>query len=240
MILHIPHSSTNLRKYKFNENVDIEHELNVMTDWFTNELFDHQYADRLVFNTSRLVCDVERYSDSTIEPMESWGHGMVYYKTSNGEPLRELYATEREDIYHKYYLPHHNKLDNIVEGQLGYYDKVVLVDCHSFGNTPLLHEVKGDRPNICLGVDDEKTPSDLVEMLVKYFTLVGYTVAINLPFEGTMVPTYHRKNPNFKAIMIEVNRDLYLDHDYTKSDNFDAVKNKIEGALDLISLYENL
>jgi N-formylglutamate amidohydrolase len=40
----------------------------------------------------------------------------------------------------------------------------------------------------------------------------GYSVEINAPYQGTIVPAKHyKKDPNVHSIMIEVNRRLYMD-----------------------------
>ena len=237
MILHIPHSSTNTNDVTFDR--DISHELNIMTDWFTNELFFHLYAERVVLNVSRLVCDVERYTDPEMEPMEKYGMGVCYTKCSDGNGLRTVDEEERNRIIETYYNPHHRRLERYIDSQLNRLKTVFIVDCHSFSGTQLKHEEDANRPDICLGTDDEHTPSELVNELVAYFSKNGHTVAINSPFAGTMVPTVYRGNNDVKSIMIEVNRSLYLDGNYKKSDNFDRVKDLIAGALKIISSVEN-
>ena len=237
MILHIPHSSTNTHNFTFNG--DITHELNIMTDWFTDELFDYPYTDRVVPNISRLICDVERYTDPLQEPMERYGMGVCYTKRSNGEALRVVGSEERERIIETHYKPHHRRLDASIHTELSRLGKVFVVDCHSFYGTQLTHEEDSNRPDICIGTDPEHTPIELVDELLEYFANNGLTVAINSPFAGTMVPTVYRSNHDVKAIMIEVNRSLYIDEFFQKSEHFESIKDLITGALDIISKLEN-
>ena len=237
MILHIPHSSTNTNGVTFDR--DITHELNIMTDLFTDELFDHQNAERVVLNVSRLLCDVERYTDPSLEPMEHYGMGVCYTKTSIGDTLRAVDDEERNRIIETYYKSHHRRLENVIRSQLSRLETVFIVDCHSFSGTQLKHEEDSNRPDICLGTDDEHTPSELVDELVAYFATNGHTVAINSPFAGTMVPTVYRGNNDVKSVMLEINRNLYLDEHFQKSESFDRVKDLIAGALDIVSKFEN-
>ena len=45
-----------------------------MTDWYTDELFDFGFGDRLVYPVSRLVCDPERFRDDEREEMAQIGN----------------------------------------------------------------------------------------------------------------------------------------------------------------------
>jgi len=237
MILHIPHSSIHIHDVIFDR--DITHELNIITDWYTDQLFNHPNAERVVLNVSRLVCDVERYTDPEMEPMECYGMGVCYTKTSNGDTLRTVDDEERERIIETHYKPHHRRLEHLVYSQLSLIETVIIVDCHSFSGVKLRHEEDGNRPDICLGTDAEHTPKELVDRLVKYFADNEMIVAVNSPFTGTMVPTIYRGNDDVKSIMIEVNRSMYLDDSYQKSNNFDNVKDMISGALDIVSQFES-
>lgn len=238
MILHIPHSSTDTKGVFIPDS--IKDELEIMTDWYTDELFFHPGADRSIFSISRLVCDVERYIDIDKEEMESYGMGVCYTHRSDGTILREVTDNERSRIIEKYYKPHHESLVNMIYSQLSLVETVYLVDCHSFSGTKLNHEESLERPDICLGIDLEQTPADMTLELQHYFTSLGYSVCVNSPFSGTMIPGEYKGNPNFKSIMIEVNRDHYVTSDFQKTSNFEKVRGDIEGALDIISRLEML
>ncbi|SPD75867.1 hypothetical protein PITCH_A770005 [uncultured Desulfobacterium sp.] len=87
MILHIPHSSNvipmNLRDQIVLSNDDLAAELILMTDAFTDELFDFPEATTQRFPISRLLVDVERFPDDATEPMSEVGMGMIYTLTSS-------------------------------------------------------------------------------------------------------------------------------------------------------------
>ena len=89
MIIHIPHASTFIPP-EYRDAFDSEkltHELAVMTDWYTDELFSSD-APRVVFPVSRLVCDPERFRADAEEVMSTIGMGAVYTNCSDGTPLR--------------------------------------------------------------------------------------------------------------------------------------------------------
>ena len=218
MILHIPHASTNTLDKEFL--CDINLELERMTDIDTDKLFDHPHAKRVVFLISRLVCDVERFEDDSIEEMAKKGMGVCYTTNSFTKPLRSFSILEREEIINEYYRPHHKALTGAVNKELNETGKSLLIDCHSFSNIPLPHEDSQStfRPDICIGADSFHTPDWLLEITKKYFESYGYNVSINDPFTGKIIPMEHyHKDRRVNGILLEVNRDLY-------KNNFDTVQ----------------
>jgi N-formylglutamate deformylase len=66
----------------------------------------------------------------------------------------------------------------------------------------------------------------------------GWTVAVNRPFAGALVPIeYFRTDTRVRAVMIKVNRRLYLDEQTGARDaNFDRCRATLRGVLhDLIA-----
>ena len=229
MILHIPHASTNTLGKAFL--CDLELELQRMTDVATDMLYDYPNATRIVFPVSRLICDVERFEDDTLEVMASRGMGVCYTHTAYGEPLRILEEGERDKIIEKYYRPHHQALTDAVSKELEEYGQALIVDCHSFPNDPLPCDLsqKTPRPDICIGTDAYHTSMALVELTKEYFVSCGYTVSIDDPFAGTLVPMkYYHSEERVQSIMLEVNRDLYMN-------NFKEVHRVISNWLDTIN-----
>ena len=230
MILHIPHSSTYVPEtYKVLEGVSLKKEFQRMTDWYTNELFDFDEAEKLIFPYSRLYCDVERFRSDRDESMAKKGMGVCYTRTSYGTKLREVSSKEKVFIKSTIYDAHHKKLEELVEEELYVQGSALIIDCHSFPNEFLAQHNESDkRPDICLGTDSFHTPPELMEQLRDYFEKEGLTVAINEPFVGTMVPLkFYGKDKRVKSIMIEVNRKLYLTENFEKNKNSNKIKEMI-------------
>ena len=119
MVLHIPHSSTEIpREYLADYNLsleDLSKEVQIMTDHFTDDLFDWP-CDRAVFPVSRILVDAERFEQDYLEVMSKKGMGVLYEKTSDLKPLRpKLSYKRREELLEKYYRPHHKKLEMMVD-----------------------------------------------------------------------------------------------------------------------------
>lgn len=72
--------------------------------------------------------------------------------------------------------------------------------------------VSPNRPDFCIGTDEYHTPPQLVDIATQYLERAGYSVAINRPFAGTIVPMAHyHANASVSSLMIEVSRGLYMD-----------------------------
>lgn len=224
MILHIPHSAIEIP----NPSVFFaltDNDINLLTDWFTDELFYHPQAEQVVFPYSRLWCDVERFRDDSQEIMTSKGMGVVYTYGATGNPIRKATAKDAEQIKKDYYDPHHAKFNELTNRCLSAAGRVVVVDCHSFPGRRLVHEFSDNRPDFCLGTDEFHTPKALVASIQSYLENRGFTTLINDPYEGTMVPSISfQQNKNVKSIMVEVNRDLYLESPGVKNRHFNHIK----------------
>jgi len=208
-ILHVPHASTVLpSEVEFLLGHEaLAYEVDAMTDHHTDRLFDLPGARRCVFPVSRLVVDPERFIE---DPMESVGMGVVYMRTAEGEALRDISDMDRSALIDTYYHPHHNKLTCMVDSCLEQHDQCLIIDCHSFPTQPLPYESDKNRPDICIGTDTYHTSTELKDYLSATFKALGYDVAIDSPFSGTIVPLKHyHKDQRVESVMIEVNRSLY-------------------------------
>jgi N-formylglutamate deformylase len=237
-ILHIPHSSTDipiLDGFTLS-NAQIEEEVMLLTDWYTDELFEHEEVVTVKAGFSRVFCDVERFSDDSLEVMAKYGMGVLYTHTDDGRRLREVASDLRERILNKYYEPHHLLLENEVEASLRTTETALIIDCHSFPDAAFKRDLdqSPNRPDISIGTDDFHTSKKLLITTEKFFIEKGLTVGINKPYSGTIVPSrFHGKSRHVESIMIEVNRKLYL-HEATnlKSDNFNFIQAVIGEYLD--------
>ena len=249
VIVHIPHSSTNIpemfQREFLPEKEKLHSELLSMTDWYTDELFTYAGCHMVVHNVSRLVCDPERFLDPEEEMMWQKGMGMYYTRMSDGNLLKRSPFCSQEGLrsYGKalqIYQQHHSRLTEAVRHQLKYFGKALLIDGHSFSETVLPYEPKVNhqlyRPDICLGADPVFTPEALLCTAKEYFTKAGLGVAVNTPFAGTIVPEpyYSLKDKRVQSLMIEVNRSLYMNEKTgEKKSSFDEVKDVIQDFLRL-------
>ena len=193
----------------------VNHEKYMMTDWYTDELFDGGEYSCITAEVSRLVCDIERFTEN--EDMEAVGMGFCYTSSFDLTPLKRVSDEHRAFVYEHYYKPYHDKLEELVDNALEKNGECVIVDCHSYFPIPLKYEKRNPlsagkyRAQVCIGTDDYHTSPILEAFTEDFFTQFGYTVSLNTPFSGTIVPMkYYHRDSRVKSIMIELRRDLYM------------------------------
>lgn len=217
IVLHIPHSSEKLPP-DFFERVTIDEQevrefCHIIADNKTQELFGNNDYEKIVFDWSRIYCDVEKFIDPQKEIMSKFGMGVVYTKTNEGKTFLNPTKQYTQKIIKEHYLPHHQQLDMAVKRLLKT-NKVILVDCHSFCRDIIMFKDKRqDLPDICIGFN-EPSPTKVAEVAIKHFKDLGYKVKENYPYCGSMVPDalIEHPNNNFYSIMIEINKEMYLDN----------------------------
>jgi N-formylglutamate deformylase len=194
-----------------------ERELLRLTDRNTDELFDLDpaIATSVVYGVSRLVVDPERFTDDAMEPMAAHGMGAVYTSTTDGARLRaRLDACERAELLARFYEPHHAALEAATQAAFDATGRCLIVDAHSFPDGPLGSDLDQDpeRPEVCVGTNAFHTPGQLVAEAVNGFKARGLEVAVNRPYAGALVPArWYRRDKRVSAVMIEINRRLYMD-----------------------------
>jgi len=200
----------------------IHHTVFDLTDWYTNELFQIPGCLRVETPISRVVVDTERYLEDALESAARFGQGVIYTHSHSNSPSRSrvdrplrraISEQERYDLLAEYYTPWHLKLGHDVEEQRERFGYCVIIDCHSFPSIPLPTELssRDPRPDICIGTSPNNTPAWLEDSVLSGFHKQGYRCTSNAPFSGSMVPSDFEGDPNVISVMIEINRDLYLE-----------------------------
>lgn len=243
MILNIPHSSTWITGVRCIPAVHIaaaygavmkmvHEELLPMTDWYTDDLFINGIGIPIVAPVSRIICDTERFKDDELEPMSKIGMGVCYTRTHDLKYSFPWKNSQRDYMISNYYDVHHKNLEHAVGRSLYEHGSALILDCHSFSPIPLPYEPdqNPDRPEICIGTDSFHTPDRLSEITQRFFLDKGYSVKINSPYAGSIVPIkYLHKNVKVRSIMIELNRGLYLkEGTKEKNERFDTLKQHIK------------
>jgi len=237
LILHIPHASENIpfKKGFVIDDTKIQEEILKLTDWFTDDLFYSKVDTQIIAPFSRVFCDVERFSDDSQEEMFKLGMGALYTRCDDDTLSRIVTSELRKEILDNYYWSPHQGLDRAVLKQLKEQDNCLIIDCHSFPKTPIFKglDQRENRPYFNIGTDKFHTPLDLVKKSEDYFTALGYTVGIDWPYSSSIVPMeYYQKEKRVKSIMLEVNRELYLEGDTNnKSSNYNKTKKVVQGFL---------
>jgi N-formylglutamate amidohydrolase len=160
--------------------------------------------------------------------MSKVGMGALYESFDDGSLLRKVSPDLRSRIITDYYWQHHNELLEKVNKQLINDGSCLIVDCHSFPSKPLIRDLDQTavRPDFNIGTDKYHTPQKLIEASIAYFEQRGFSIGVDWPYKGTIVPLAHyQKNKNVNSIMLEVNRKLYLNEPLNeKSERFNEIK----------------
>ena len=219
-LFHIPHSSTFIPDYTGFIVEKIDHEIQLLTDFATDKMFDVEGINKLVVLYSRVFCDVERLPDS-LELLFKVGRGIYYTHCDNGDILRETNPSHRAKVIREYYDKHHAEFEKIVSDKLNEYGTMVIIDCHSFSDIPFKTDLdqSSNRPDICIGTDEFHTPKYLINSIINSCREFNFSYKIDSPYVGTIVPMkYYGKDNRVKSVMIEINRKLYMNDGKVEGD----------------------
>lgn len=226
IICNVPHSSIFIPKEFLDDYVlgfdELQRETKYMADSYINIIFSEllNFSSFIKLNISRIVLDIERFKNEEDEPMSKVGMSAIYTKTSNGDLLREIKEENKEKLL-EIYDDYHNNFTELVENSLQKNDFALIVDCHSFPSKVRIYDQDKNehRPDICIGIDDFHTPKVLQDLLENNFKNSGFSVEINSPFSGTIVPIYYyKKNNKVISVMIEINRKIYMNEENFEAD----------------------
>ena len=96
----------------------------------------------------------------------------------------------------RWYWPHHSMLEQLVNDVIVRSGVCLIVDCHSFPSVALPYELDqtSQRADICIGTDAFHTPSAISDALVAAAERERYSVAVDAPFAGALVPLSSYQN----------------------------------------------
>lgn len=221
LILHVPHNATQLPDdFEWHLSRELlKRDMFRLVDHHTLELFQPLITAggvALHNNFCRLYFDPERFADREQESMNQLGMGVFYTHSTDGQRFREtdsdaLYQQRIQDLHQ----PYHQKLTTLVEEILQRFGKVLIIDCHSYPKEVLPFEQypNDPRPQIDIGTWEPPYPHSRRELVThtrQSFEKSDYSVELNAPFKGSLVPTQYIGDPRVQSIMLEIRRDVYL------------------------------
>jgi len=246
-ILHLPHASLAippeaLPDYVVSRDILDEH-LARSTDHFTDELFRATDAGTCTVphEISRLAVDPERFEDDAREPMAAKGLGVLYERGHDGTRIRRPLDPARRQWYlDRWYRPHHQRLTDATDAALARAGRVLIIDAHSYPDEPLAVDADKTqpRPDACIGTAGIHTPAALVAAAVAYCRSVGWSLGIDAPYAGSIVPMKHfGLDARVMSVMIEINRKRYMRLDGTRAvrtDEFEPTKAFVAGLVEAL------
>jgi N-formylglutamate deformylase len=206
-------------------------------DWFIETLYNFAPEMGITLieaNYCRWVIDLNRDPES--KPLYTDGRvitGLVPLTNFNGDPLYDGTEPDELEISEriiKYYIPYHEKLEELIEKTKLEFGKALLFDAHSIRKiVPGIQ--KEPFPDLILGDNDGTSASEeIINAAWEVLKNSGYNATHNTPFKGGYITRNHGKPANnVHALQLEMAKTNYMDASETKYDEQNA--NKIREVL---------
>lgn len=219
IVLNIPHSSTLIPDWAIKDILISASDLSALVDFMTDKDVDKIWnfvpnENKQIATVSRLVVDTERYRNDNDEEMTLKGMGLYYTHTPDGKQFR----VRSEDTYSKclaIYDEYHSSLEGKVTKSLAEHGECIVLDCHSFhDDMNYTGYIASSFPDVCIGVNSTLSPQ--AELIIDVFRNNGYTVKVNEPFAGSLVPLKYLNDNRVISVMIELNKRIYNNDSFKK------------------------
>ena len=239
-VISIPHSGeyiTPKMKSNLQDNVIFSN-----IDWYLPKFY--YFLKEMGFTTiinrvSRYVIDVNRGLEQR-DKENNYTKNLVYTKTTFGNEIykSEISNSEIEDRINQFYIPYHQMINQAIQEKLKYFNKVYLIDLHSFG--------RDLRADIILGNGNGKTTNKaFLEQIEKMLNKEGFRVKNNELYSGGYITKYYgSKRGRCETLQMElwygtyiekrdfaneefpnINEELFLETQQRIRNFFEALKN---------------
>ena len=177
------------------------------SDWHLDKLYDFLPSLGVTVmqaNYNRYVVDLNREAKEPISG--NFWSSPIPLQTAFGQPI---YTTDPEletlnRRIDEFYLPYHAQLRQLINEKLNEFEKVYLLDLHSFSG--LIND------QVCLGNQNGKSCSEkFISHVEDSFISQRYQVVKNKVFNGGYITKYYSQIPNVEVLQIEVRYQVYLD-----------------------------
>lgn len=205
VVISIPHSGEYITK-EMSDNLN-----NVLlsnTDWYLDKLYS--FLSKMGFtvlinNVNRYVIDVNRQL-KVAGQNNSYKQNFIYTKTTFDRDMykKQLSNDEITNRIKMFYLPYHKALTKALNEKLKHFNKVFLIDLHSFGNPMSCDIVLGNNKGKSTSRKNFLTIKKLLEE-------ENFVVANNKMYSGGYITKrYSKKFKNCQTIQIELNYRKYI------------------------------
>lgn len=222
VIITIPHSGIYLNKFIY-DNL-LEDVILANTDWYLQDFYS--FLEELGFtviinNISRYVIDPNR--DINAKNETNYTNTLIYTKTTWG---KEMYKNKPDLVeitkrINNFYIPYHKSIEKEINKKLQHFNKVYLIDLHSFG--------REQSTDIVLGNNNETTTSqEFINYIEKILNEKNFKVQRNIPYKGGYIVRYHGKNINkCETIQIELSYKSYIEKREFGNEEFPKINKKL-------------
>ncbi len=221
-VIHIPHAGVdipgNFRGDYLLSDDELDQNIYQYADLKADKLYGKltEKYDSVINPYSRLFMDPERFFDDEQESMQV-KHGLGWFYENAILEKKPLRTVKNKEKIAKYYHEHHAKLQSLVEEKLELFGECIIIDCHTFSNERYwFHDKNLELPDVCIGYDEFHKDEIGIEEIKHCFShsCKSKNIGMNTPYAGSLVPSkYYMKDKRVKSVMIEINKNLYLNDD---------------------------
>ncbi len=148
------------------------------------------------------------------------GSDLIYKKKMDWLVFKKII----EDVYDVW----HRALKKEIIDTKKYYDRLVLLDCHSMPSYDRFgYKVDKGFPEFVIGDLWGKSCSrDIVDFITNFLHDKGFNVSRNIPYAGAFIlDNYGKPKEGINAIQLEIRKDLYFEEKELKlSNNFKKIR----------------
>lgn len=210
MVVSLPHSGTwlpeTMKKSLYSEAVLAN------TDWFLPKLYEFLVAKGCTVienQVNRYVADPNRGSQMFGQDYQT---SVVYQYNTFGHKLynQQLEPQTIEERLTNYYWPYHQALQELINTKRQFYQKVYLLDLHSFAEYP--NQV-GIRPaDLVVGNQaDQSSSAGFRQLVTSLLEAEDYAVSNNQPFRGGFITKFYGDQPHIEALQLEIRYQEYIE-----------------------------
>lgn len=204
IIVSMPHSGTYIPQ-TMKENL-VDNLILANMDWYLPNLYSFLKdleITTIINNVSRYVIDPNREITDSINT--SYVNNYVYTKTTFNNPIynTDLEDEEIRDRITKYYTPYHQALEKLINAKLSYFNKIYLIDLHSFGKDIDANIVLGNRNGQTLNKEFTTSIKNALEKL-------DFIVSLNNSYSGGYITKKYANN-KVETLQLELSYKKYID-----------------------------
>ena len=146
---------------------------------------------------------------------------ITYTKTTFNNEMYKRVLNNNEINYRikEYYTPYHDFITNLINDKLTKFNKVYLIDLHSFG--------KDIEEDIVLGNKNYKTASyEFTDLIKDSLEKNEFKISLNKPYSGGYIVKKYASE-NVETIQIELNYKKYIENRIFENEAFPKIDNNL-------------
>lgn len=205
VVISIPHSGTWIppeMKTKLKKDLVLPN-----SDWYLPDFYDFlrkQQYTVLINPMNRYVIDVNR---DRIREGDSYKTNLIYTHTTQDDEMYEVLPNEKEiqERIDNFYLPYHQRLEQLLAEKKKHFPKVYLLDLHSFGLNFGADILLGS----CFGTS---CSDEFLKKMEQLCSDQGFSVKCNQEYAGGYITRhYGRHGLGYEALQIELWYGAYIE-----------------------------